>query len=821
MIATASSIHPHHPGYRVFYSIILVLGLGSTAISCYYAGTHAVNYQWLILASLTIITGSFTVQIPGVNSKVSVADTFIFINIVLFGPAAGTITAALDGLAGSVRAKTTSRRLEFTIFNTANMALSAQLAGLAFYGVLGRGILNGIGQVRLRDVLIPMAILGLVHYVVNSGSVAAVVALETRANYYRIWRDSFLWTAIAYLSCASASVLVAVNADSISPFMSAALLPILIVVYFEYKAHQEKTEERIKNRQLNDLYLRTVESLALAVDAKDQTTHNHIRRVRAFAEGLAALCGINSGDQLMAIRTGALLHDIGKLAVDDYILNKPGKLTTQEFDKMKVHALAGHEIVEQIQFPFPVASFVRGHHERWDGRGYPDGLKAEEIPLGARILSIADAFDAMRSWRPYKASLSMQDSLNQLRAKAGSVFDPNLVELFVRNIDRLENAATEAARDSRELSFRNLAAADNTVAATAFPPQPPHPLAAATTAELLSLNEFCSCVSQHLELQDLYVNLAQRIQRLIHYDLCAFYLERGNGTVRVEHAAGRFSEKILTHTLQIGKGLSGWVAAYQQPMINTGAAMEFHGADFEHIQLKDSVVVPLMQDNACVGTISLFAEDPMTYSQEQLSILEVVARHIAPAIAEARKRAASKSEQREIEVETRAYHASYLSVVASKLLATAGKTGSPFSLIYLDLSNFSQLVRLCGADTGDSILKQVAEGLRQELRKVDFLVQFGRKGFVALVDGMGREAGTLLAQRLQRRIREINMGNVAGKNVSVFQQAGVATYPEDGMNITALLESAQRHLAMRAGLQDFGQEELPPMPLAVEQESFL
>jgi diguanylate cyclase (GGDEF)-like protein/putative nucleotidyltransferase with HDIG domain len=777
-----------------------------------------VNYQWLILASLTVITGSFTVRIPGVNSKVSVADTFIFTNIVLFGPAAGTITAALDGLAGSVRAKTTSRRLEFTLFNTANMALSAQLAGLAFYGVLGRGILSGVGQVRLRDVLIPMAILGLVHYIANAGTVAAVVALETRANYYRIWRECFLWTSIAYLSCASASVLIAVNADSISPYMTAALLPVLIVVYFEYKAHQEKTEERIKNRQLNDLYLRTVESLALAVDAKDQTTHSHIRRVRAFAEGLAALCGITSGDQLMAIRTGALLHDIGKLAVDDYILTKPGKLTTQEFDKMKVHALAGHEIVEQIQFPFPVAAFVRGHHERWNGRGYPDGLKGEEIPLGARILSIADAFDAMRSWRPYKTSLSMQDSLNQLRAKAGTDFDPNLVELFIRNIDQLENAATEAAMDTRELSFRSLPATGNPAIATGAAPQAPHPLAAATTAELLSLYEFCASISQHLELQDLYVNIAQRIRRLVHYDLCAFYLERGNGTVRVEYAAGRFSEKIQNLTLQVGKGLSGWVAAYHQPMINTGAAMEFHGADFEHIQLKDSLVVPLMQDDACIGTISLFAEDPMTYSQEQLSVLQAVSRYVAPAIAEARKRAAGKSEQREIEVETRAYHASYLSVVASRLLATAAKTGSPFSLIYLDLSNFSQLVRLCGADTGDAILKRVAEGLRLELRNADFLVQFGRRGFVALVDGMGRETSTLLAQQLQRRIREINMGNIAGKNVSIFQQAGVATYPEDGMNITALLESAQRHLAMRAGLPDSGQES-PDMPRGAEQES--
>jgi diguanylate cyclase (GGDEF)-like protein len=208
----------------------------------------------------------------------------------------------------------------------------------------------------------------------------------------------------------------------------------------------------------------------------------------------------------------------------------------------------------------------------------------------------------------------------------------------------------------------------------------------------------------------------------------------------------------------------------------------------------------------------------MSYTQEQLSVLQVVSRHVAPAFAEGRRRGASKSEQREIEIETRAYHASYLSVVASKLLATSGKSGSPFSLIYLDLNNFSQLVRLCGIDTGDAILKQVAERLRQELRAVDFLVQFGRKGFVALVDGMGREASTQLAQRLQRSIREIKMGNVAGQNVFIFQQTGIATYPEDGTTITALLESAQRHLAMRAGLQGPEQDDWQAMMPVREQE---
>src|SRR5437773_10993027 len=130
----------------------------------------------------------------------------------------------------------------------------------------------------------------------------------------------------------------------------------------------------------------------MAVDAKDHTTYGHIRRVRAYAMVLAKLRGITDAAELMAIETGSLLHDIGKEASDDYILNKPGRLSKQEFEKMKTHAPVGHEILQQIKFAFPVAEYVRYHHARWDGTGYPDGLKGEAIPLGARIISISDAF---------------------------------------------------------------------------------------------------------------------------------------------------------------------------------------------------------------------------------------------------------------------------------------------------------------------------------------------------------------------------------------------------------------------------------------------
>ena len=147
--------------------------------------------------------------------------------------------------------------------------------------------------------------------------------------------------------------------------------------------------------QLNRLYLSTIETLAMAIDAKDQVTHGHIRRVQAHATSLARKSASSDENLLKAIEAAALLHDMGKLAVPEYILNKPGKLTEREFEKMKLHASVGADILSAIDFPYPVVPIVRHHHENLGRHGYPAGIKGDRIPIGARILSVVDCFDAL------------------------------------------------------------------------------------------------------------------------------------------------------------------------------------------------------------------------------------------------------------------------------------------------------------------------------------------------------------------------------------------------------------------------------------------
>ena len=239
-------------------------------------------------------------------------------------------------------------------------------------------------------------------------------------------------TAIDFpLSGVAATIIVTIS-HQFGEYWAFAAAPLIVVIWGWWKVNKEKKDEAEKHLEEQEaLYLRTVESLALAVDAKDQTTYGHIRRVRVYATRLAHLCGIKDPDELKAITTGALLHDIGKLAIDDYILNKPGKLSKQEFDKIKMHATAGDEILKQIHFPFPVAKYVRYHHERYDGDGYPDGLEGERIPLGARILAVADAFDAMTSERPYRGAMNVENAVAEMERGLGSQFDPGVVRVFL------------------------------------------------------------------------------------------------------------------------------------------------------------------------------------------------------------------------------------------------------------------------------------------------------------------------------------------------------------------------------------------------------
>src|SRR5829696_8761934 len=215
------------------------------------------------------------------------------------------------------------------------------------------------------------------------------------------------------------------------------LTPIsILAAYLIYRSARARLQSKTNEIEaLSQLHLATAEALATAIDAKDQTTHCHVRRVQIYAAGMGEVFGL-APNEIAALKAGALLHDVGKLAVPPHILNKPGPLTPAEFEKMKIHTVVGAQILGRVDFPYPVIPIVRHHHEQWDGRGYPDKLRGEQIPITARIISVVDCFDSVREDRPFRRGMTLDEATALLLRGAGIHFDPVVVEQFIKHLPR-------------------------------------------------------------------------------------------------------------------------------------------------------------------------------------------------------------------------------------------------------------------------------------------------------------------------------------------------------------------------------------------------
>src|SRR6476620_5954241 len=391
---------------KLYVSSVIVAGAFAVSKSALELFSGTVDSSWLYLAALTVISGSATVRLPSVPASLSVSETFVFTSVLLYGPPAGTLTVALDGLIISLWLTRRRKELHRVLFNMAAPALSIWVASQLFFVLAGLRPLSQ-HEASIQDFLGPLLIFTVLYFGLNSWLIAFAVALETWASPLLVWRSNFLWLSLNFLCGASVAALLTVYTRRVEPMYLGAVLPLLFVLYMTYKTSMARVEDANRHlQQVNTLYLSTIETLAMAIDAKDQVTHGHIRRVQAYATGLATALGVSDTATIHAVEAASLLHDMGKLAIPEHILNKPGRLTASEFEKMKLHAAIGADILSSVDFPYPVVPIVRHHHEQWDGGGYPAGLKGEAIPVGARILAVVDCFDALTSDRPYRPKMT-------------------------------------------------------------------------------------------------------------------------------------------------------------------------------------------------------------------------------------------------------------------------------------------------------------------------------------------------------------------------------------------------------------------------------
>src|ERR1044072_5649181 len=543
-----------------------------------------------------------------------------------------------------------------------------------------------------------------------------------------------LLTAPAGLAALEVSLLVA---------GSLALILLLYLPFLHKRVGEDvgrEVEERLSLAESTaELNLRAIESLAVAIDAKAQTTHGHVRRTQVYALGLGRLLNV-SPEELEALKAGALLHDVGNLAVPEYILNKPGRRPPAEFEKMKVHATVGGDIVSRVGFPYPVEDVVRFHHERWDGTGYPRGLKGEHIRLVARIISAVYFYDSTRCDRPYRAGMTREQSRALLRSKAGKSFDPVVVEMFVKHLGafgallsptdlgervRTDEPETEAAtsvaadgRTSGEWSegFRSIARAQREVAA---------------------LHELTELFGASLNLQDTVALVAARLREIVPLDACVTYaLDDKTGRAEPVFATAEWSEFFSARSVSAGEGITGWVIANARGMHNTPPELELAGAPADVVsEVRDCISSPLVREDGAFGAVTLFSKTAGAYTAEHLRLLDSVCLHTSGALnnalAHERTRESALTDQLTGLPNARALHL----MLEHRLAECRRYEGEVVSVLSIDVDDFHVFNEQFGHGVGDRLLASVSAVIKSQLRQMDMLARFAGDEFLALLPG--------------------------------------------------------------------------------------
>jgi putative nucleotidyltransferase with HDIG domain len=605
---------------------------GATILHSAYTLPQAPNPAgWIGLGVLAIVAASFALKVPGVPIYLSVSDTFFMTSALFFGPAPATLTIALDSLIVSWRRANTPRQM---LFNATSSAAALWCGVQTFYAMSGLGPLDGGTAAPDVSIMVPLTCLAVVYFLLNSGLTAAVVGLSKGTNPFELWREHFAVISLNYLAAASASFFLIVLARSVGIPAIAAVLPLILVCYLAMRSWLGRVEDAQRHvKKVNDLYLSTVSALSTAIEAKDGVTSDHIHRVQANALGLARALKIVDAATLQAIEAAALLHDTGKLAIPEHILNKPGKLTAGEFETMKAHVDVGAEILSSIDFPYPVVPIVRGHHENWDGTGYPDGLGGEQIPIGARILSVVDCFDALTSHRPYRPAMSEEEAVAIIVERRGTMYDPHVVDTFIAVYREIAPPSLPAPQLQKALGRIRQAHAPQHARADGPALAPGIDGTSRESEELLAFVSLARVAARTPTVADIGALAWGHLRQIAPgSSVVLFTMDESRETLTAQFTAGPAAPILSGSVVTVGQRLSGWAAANSRAVVNSDARLDVEGATEKGLRF--AMAVPLLSEGAVVGVITLYAPD--VFADDRCRMIEMIAPHLATAVASAR-----------------------------------------------------------------------------------------------------------------------------------------------------------------------------------------
>ena len=780
-------------GVRVFISAFLIAAL--TCFVLAFALWHSVSIvQFLCYLAVAVLASACKVTLPGINGTMSVSFLFIFLGIMeLTYPETLLLGIAAVLVQSYWR---TSKRLRFVhvAFNFSQVTVCASLA----YGVFQ---LLGSHLLRNQHILAVSAA-AVIYFLCNTAAMAVVISLTEGKPARQVWKESYLWSFSYYMLGAAIAGLISFLNGQIGWPAALLVLPVIYVIHRSYRLYIGKLEdEKLHAQQMANIHLRTVEALALAIEAKDHTTHDHLQRVRVYAMEVAKEL-VLSQEETEALRAASVLHDIGKLAIPEHIISKPGRLTPEEFEKMKIHPIIGAEILESVHFPYPVVPIVRSHHEKWDGSGYPDGLRAEEIPIGARILSAVDYLDALASHRQYRPALPLDKAMAEVVAQSGKSFDPEVVQILQRRYVELEKLAHATDQTSSAKLSVNIKVERGTAPAAGFAKSSElcevathydylASIAAARQQAQL-IYELNHDLGTPLHLDDTLSLFSLRVKRLVPYDTMAVYVHN-DGRLVPEYVTGDNFRLFSSLQIPTGEGLSGWVAQNNKPILNGNPSVEpgYLKDPTKYTTLQSALAVPLQGAQGVVAVTALYRSRPDAFTRDELRILRTATSKLGLTIENALKYQRAESSAT-TDYLTSLPNARSLFLHLDEEISRCKRCDASLAVLLLDLDGFKLVNDRFGHLEGNNLLRMFAVAVKEACRKYDYAARIGGDEFVIVAPGLAPDRISEMTGRLQLMATEVGRAICGEAVLSV--SIGTAVYPTDGGDAEELLSAADQSM---------------------------
>jgi diguanylate cyclase (GGDEF)-like protein/putative nucleotidyltransferase with HDIG domain len=577
---------------------------------------------------------------------------------------------------------------------------------------------------------------------------------------------------------------------------SLALLSVTIIagaqlIYLAWHRLSARTRE---SQELSRIHFATAEALATAIDAKDQTTHCHVRRVQIYAAGMGEVLGL-ARDEIAALKAGALLHDIGKLAVPAHIINKPGRLTPAEFEKMKIHTTVGAQILSRVDFPYSVTPIVRHHHEQWDGLGYPDGLKEEQIPITARIISVVDCFDSVREDRPFRRGMTRDEAIAFLLRGSGTHFDPKVVELFIKHLPRFEAQIAAAglpqqlppseASEPFALNEVDMAQTRERGSFMAYDQ------IKSAHQEVYAMYEIARTFGSSLDVRNTVEALVDKVGQVVPFDTCSVYLyDEVKGYAVSSHVVGRNANILAARCVAPGNGVTGFALANRTAINELHPSLDFAGLEIER-EYRSMASLPLFKDEMLLGALSVYSTDLEHYTDDHMRLLETVTRLASDALSNAMHHAEAESNALTDPL-TGLPNARYIALRFDEEVSRARRSGRPFQVVMLDLDDFKLVNDTFGHKVGDKMLREMGRIIQGQLREYDFLARYAGDEFVAILQELVGNQVEDLRHRIETAVSDFSL-HVRGRGQArVGISVGTATYGVDGETLDQLLVAADQ-----------------------------